>query len=746
MNDFIGSEAMVHWTRRDALKYGLSFVSASWLPGLRGSWSLDTQPLGGMKSDEVGGLSRKELDLLLDEIADRLKSKPFVVTRAKWFAAVCSRVRLAMNPGDEFVHWHPDSDVLSARFRRRMKSFAESAPNRRCCGKWVEATNGAWIARLDTSHTCPDWESVLSLGVKGLADRARARLAHAKMTDERVFLDCVVEVYEAMRGLCRRWANYADSLGSAACAATLRSIAERPPQTFREALQLSLVYDRCQETEGECVRSQGLFDRLYLGFYRQDLAEGRETRQSAKRLLSAFFSSLYSQNHPNGKNIALGGYDETGKPVWNELTELVIETHYELNRPNPKLTFRLGERTPDWQLAKVTDCLAKGRTSVVFANEELLTETFRAYGKGEADICQYVLIGCYEPGIQGREIISSMSTEVNLAKPLETALNGGCDFAGRPLGFACEFPADVEAFEREYFRQLGHMISVAIDTTVECEQHWYELNPSPVMSGASRDAIAAARDCGSGGMRYNQSGVVFMGLATAVDSLSAVRYLVGSGSVDLGELSGILKSNWKGAEELRMKARRLAPKWGNGNRGADELGRRIGEFVCKAVKGRPNGHGGEYQPGLWSIDRDIPFGQYTGATADGRMSGDPLSRNNSATAGCGREGVTALLNAQMSLDQRICADGCISDVILPVVSGDGYCSSRLIGDLLRTYFRGGGQCIHFNCFSAKVLREAMADPKRYPDLQVRVCGWNVRWNDLSRIEQEHFIATAEAQE
>ena len=69
-----------------------------------------------------------------------------------------------------------------------------------------------------------------------------------------------------------------------------------------------------------------------------------------------------------------------------------------------------------------------------------------------------------------------------------------------------------------------------------------------------------------------------------------------------------------------------------------------------------------------------------------------------------------------------------------------------VAAMIQSYFQAGGQCLNINCFDAALLRDAMAHPEKYPDLQVRVCGWNVRWNSLSRWEQEHFLRTALAQE
>lgn len=63
--------------------------------------------------------------------------------------------------------------------------------------------------------------------------------------------------------------------------------------------------------------------------------------------------------------------------------------------------------------------------------------------------------------------------------------------------------------------------------------------------------------------------------------------------------------------------------------------------------------------------------------------------------------------------------------------------------LLDTYMKNGGQSLQFNIFDTETLREAQANPEKYKNLQVRVCGWNVLWNNLSRAEQDACIKRAE---
>ena len=697
------------------------------------------------------GLSRADLRALLLRIAEETKNRPYVVTRTKQLVAFFAHARLAVRADDMFVDWCPDDTLLMELRDVRVAAFARGRPEFAATGGGTDVrrgdTHGAYHACLDTSHTCPDWESVLTLGPTGLAARARTRRATAATDAERLFLDCVAEVYDAMSAFARRWADVADARGAAACAATLREIADHPPRTFREALQLWLLYDRCQEAEGEYVRTQGLFDRLFIRFYRDDLAAGRLTRADAKALVRATFDKYWIQNFVNNKNIGLGGCDRDGAPVWNELTEIAFELHDELSRVNPKLTFRFGRRTPQEQLLKVCRLIARGRSSIVFLNDDVAREMFARRGKDPADAADAVLIGCYEPGIQGREIVASMTAWINLAKPLELALNAGCTFDGFRLGPALPLPADAAGFLDAYLRQLDAVAARACAEARVYAESWTELNPSPLMSGAFRDAVANARDACAGGLKYNQSGVMCAGLATVVDALAAVRHLVDeTKAVTMAELRDILKADWAGHETLRLRARRVPPKWGNNDDRADGFARQVADALASRLNREPNGHGGTFQMGLWSIDNDLLLGRQTAATPDGRKAGETLSRNNSATAGCGTGGPTALILSQTKLDQAEAADGFISDVIVPMTLAENPEAAAHLVALLATYAERGGQCIHFNCFRAATLRDAMAHPERYPDLQVRVCGWNVRWIDLSRAEQLHFLATAEAQE
>jgi formate C-acetyltransferase len=112
--------------------------------------------------------------------------------------------------------------------------------------------------------------------------------------------------------------------------------------------------------------------------------------------------------------------------------------------------------------------------------------------------------------------------------------------------------------------------------------------------------------------------------------------------------------------------------------------------------------------------------------------------------GMDTEGVTALLNTLATLDSRdMPGDFPLDVMLLPyTVSGDaGLAAMRTI---LGIYFANNGLAIHFNVFDAEEYRDAQKHPEKYENLQVRVCGWNVRWNDLPKVEQDKYLARADA--
>ena len=238
---------------------------------------------------------------------------------------------------------------------------------------------------------------------------------------------------------------------------------------------------------------------------------------------------------------------------------------------------------------------------------------------------------------------------------------------------------------------------------------------------------------------------LMIGIGTTVDALLAVKELVyEKREFSLAELGRVMAADWAGHEELRLRMLRSKRKWGNNDAEANAIGAKIVKAVSAEINFKPNSRGGRFTLSGHNARQFIWEGEKTGATPDGRKAGEEMSKNISPTMGVDTEGVTALLNTVKSLDARDLPGDFPLDVALLPHTVAGEKGLQAMRTLIETYFDNGGMVIQFNIQDAETLRDAQAHPEKYENLQVRVCGWNVRWNDIPKVEQDKFIARAAA--
>jgi len=666
-----------------------------------------------VKYDPASGLSKEELKAEFKKHCGENPGEPRILTRAWLFRLLCSKARIAVEPDDYFVdklEHHNLLITLREQWQREeeRKEFANDPPS----------IPGAWGAMLDDGHTCPDWRNLLKYGFTGLRARAAARSG--------TFHQAVTMVYDGAIILTRRFA--AALPNSAIATSAIAALAERPPQTFHEALQLAYLYHELQEMkDGYTVRSMGRFDQLYYSFYANDLKAGRITRDQAKELLKYFWIKFYAKTQGKrfGKPFLFG-------PDINELSYLAFEVYREMQIVDPKLHVRLAERTPKDFLEKVAGCIQAGCTGIVIVNDAGQIEMLRHNGKTFEDASDYILIGCYEPAIMGKELNCSGASHLNLAKDVELVLASG-DYVS------------FNALMTAYLKILDSQIVLAADKVRREERLWPQVNPSPLLSGTMDACIERGLDVSEAGAQYNTSGCCCVGIANATDSLAVIKQLVYEEKrCTLAELKTALAANWKGYEELRLTAQTRVPKWGNNDERVDGIAVKIADFVGQRINHEPNARGGVFQAALYGIiTATKPYGKLTGALPDGRLSGEPLTMNTGATIGMDKNGVTSLINSVTKIDLSLFPNGTVLDIMLHPSVVRGHDGIQTICSIIRSHFAQGGMAIQFNIFDAAVLRDAQRHPEKYANLQVRVCGWNVRFADLAPEEQDIFISKAE---
>jgi formate C-acetyltransferase len=317
---------------------------------------------------------------------------------------------------------------------------------------------------------------------------------------------------------------------------------------------------------------------------------------------------------------------------------------------------------------------------------------------------------------------------------------------GKQLSLKTKDVSEISSFEEFYSLYLEHLQHLYLNYIGALRPHEAQIqtiNPSLMFSTTIDKCVRTMTDALSGGITCETATLV-CGIGTATDALMAVYELVFERKVTtLGELRDALANNWEGYERLRLEALACKHKYGNNDKMADSYAAAILRAISNIQSGRKNIRGGCTNLEIHSARAFIIHGELTAATPDGRRAGEEISKNASPTPGADRNGVTALIKSATALDHSLANNGSCLDVMLhpSAVSGDD--GIGVLEGVLATYIKLGGGSIHFNIFDADTLRDAQKNPEKYQNLQVRVCGWNVLWNNMSKIEQDAYILRAE---
>ncbi len=708
--------------------------------------------------DDSTGISREELIKGVDRILEEKKDIPPVKRKAELFSYVLMNSRIDVDPTDWFAdHFDRAGDILYKLHERRRAEAGDTViPGAKAIIELGRET-GSFFAELDLGHVSPGWRFLLEKGIPGIMDMAQKKLKDCADERSALFYQSVITVYEAAAAFIKRLEEQAKRMAEKypehqdrmkKLSDCLHSIRTGPPGTFYEALQLSYIFHQLIEFEGELVRSMGSFEWNFGRFYEKDLAEGRITREDARELISFFWMKFFANTRGsgNGKNFYFGGMRDNSTVNIGPLSYLALELFYDLNQPDPKLSVKLGKDTPEEFRRLIARCLKGGRTNMVLINDDETLSAVRKRGVSFEDSFEYLLIGCYEPAIEGKETACNMCVKFNLAKPLELALFNGTDpVTGKATGIRTGTPDSFDTFEDFYHAyevQLDHQLSLVQKAITDYESCWDVINPEPFISATFAPCLEKGRDISEYGPKYNNTGSMGGGLANAADSLISIKKAVFEEKrYTLEELCRMLKDDFAGQERERLYLKNMMPKWGNDDFEADAMAVRVAESYTSRVNGRKNGRGGIFTASMFTLDHCFELGHRTGALPDGREKGHYLAKGIGAMTGMDKGGVTAQIESVVKLDFTDIPNGSVLDIYLHPSAVDGEKGADTLLQLIDTYFGSGGYGIQFNILNADDLREAQIHPEEYRTLQVRVCGWNVYFVTLNLEQQNHFIET-----
>ncbi len=501
----------------------------------------------------------------------------------------------------------------------------------------------------------------------------------------------------------------------------------KPATTAKEAIQwLYFGYLGAIKEQNGAANSIGRIAEFMDIYIERDIKAGTLTETEAQELIDDLVIKLRLVRHlrtpeyndlfagdPVWVTMALAGVTCEGKHMVSKTSFRVLQTLYNLgSSAEPNITVLWSEHLPQG----FKDFCAKvsiDTDSIQYENDDVMR---RMYGDDYAIAC------CVSAMKMGKQM-QFFGARCNLAKVLLMALNGGKDeiegvqIAPEGKIFEVEELKYDEVYEA-YKKYLSWMARLYVNTmNIIHYMHDKYAYERLMMSLHDTDVERL--------MAFGVSG-----FSVAIDSLSAIKY---AKVTPIKDERGIIT-------EFDVKGD--FPKYGNDDDRADLIGKDLIEYFYKELCKTPAYRGAKHTLSILTITSNVMYGRKTGSTPDGRKAGEPFAPGANPMHGRDCEGALASLNSVAKLNYACCQDG-ISNTfsITPDALGkDDEDRVEHLTTMLDGYFEQDAHHLNVNVLNREKLIAAMNDPTLYPSLTIRVSGYAVNFNKLTRDKQEEVIA------
>ncbi len=600
------------------------------------------------------------------------------------------------------------------------------------------------------SHTTLGFAKLLRVGYRGLREEIEARLARGGLDETGVdLLDSMLTCLAAARTWHERYvAEVRNRLTGATGAkakhwqevlCALEPVPESPPENFRQALQaLWLAWD----FQRLCGNWSGLgrVDQMLGGFLRRDLATGALTLDQARELIAHFWIKgcewITAEGRGSGdaqfyQNVILAGVDEDGNEVANEVTDLVLDVVEELHISDFPIAVRLNRRTPDRLLRRVAQLQRRGGGIVAIYNEERIIPTLEKFGYPPRQARGFTNDGCWELLIPGQTCFSYQPFDTLLL--LQETLGLGAKNAEQ-----VDYP-DFETLYAEFRRRLAFQLTSLVNSSNR------SYHPAPLVSLLVEGCVEKGRGYYDLGPNYTVLSPHPGGLPDVANSLLAIRSLVFERQeLTLPELTETLRQDWADREALRRRWRLQGEFYGNDQTAADAMMKRLFDDFTSLVAQVHQRLGILRPAGISTFGRESStYLSSRLATAAGSRRGELLAPNFSPAPGTDRLGPTAVIKSHCAMDFSRLPCGTALDLKLLPASVAGETGLQAMVGLLKTFVALGGIFLQLDVVDSQLLRDAQAQPEKYPNLAVRISGWSARFATLTPEWQELVIQRSE---
>ncbi len=501
-----------------------------------------------------------------------------------------------------------------------------------------------------------------------------------------------------------------------------------PAKNAKEAVQWTYFgYLAAIKENNGAAMSLGRVDAFFDIYFERDLKNGLIHEEDAQEIIDQFVIKLRAARHlrtpeydelfsgdPTWVTCSLGGITNEGKSMVNKTSFRIVHTLENLeSAPEPNMTILWAQNLPEsWK--RYCAKISIATDSIQYENDDIMRPSM-----GD----DYAIACCVSAMREGKDM-QFFGARCNLAKTLLYAINGGYDEVKKELvipGFdkITSKCLDYEVVKKAYFKMM-HEVARIYSDAMNIIHYMHDKYAYEAGQMALHDTNVN---------RLMAYGVA--GFSVAVDSLSAIKY---AKVTPIRDENGIT---------VDFEVEGDYPKYGNDDDRVDGIGKEILEQFYKELASHPCYRKAHPTLSVLTITSNVVYGSNTGATPDGRKAGVPFAPGANPMHGRDNSGAIASLNSVAKLDwENCCRDG-ISNTFSVIPSALGHTEDERITNLVTLmdgYFVQGAHHLNVNVLNREMLIDAMNNPDKYPLLTIRVSGYAVRFNKLTRKQQEEVIS------
>ncbi|WP_413734480.1 formate C-acetyltransferase [Sodalis sp. RH21] len=505
-----------------------------------------------------------------------------------------------------------------------------------------------------------------------------------------------------------------------------------PATTAQEAVQWTYFgYLAAVKSQNGAAMSFGRTSTFLDIYIERDLKAGKITEEQAQELIDHLvmklrmvrflrtpeYDELFSGD-PIWATESLGGMGVDGRTLVSKNSFRFLNTLYTMGpAPEPNMTILWSEKLPiSWK--KFTAKVSIDTSSVQYENDDLMRPDFNND--------DYAIACCVSPMVVGKQM-QFFGARANLAKMVLYAINGGMDEKAKiQVGPKTEPIKDAVLDYDIVLKSMDHFMDWLAKQYVTAlnvihymhDKYSYEAS---LMALHDRD-VYRTMACG------------IAGLSVAADSLSAIKYAKVKPIRDADGMA------------IDFDIEGEYPQFGNNDSRVDDIACDLVERFMKKIQKLPTYRNAVPTQSILTITSNVVYGKKTGNTPDGRRSGAPFGPGANPMHGRDQKGAVASLTSVAKLPFAYAKDGIsYTFSIVPKALGkDEDVRKANLAGLMDGYFHHeagveGGQHLNVNVMNREMLVQAMEHPEDYPNLTIRVSGYAVRFNSLTKEQQKDVI-------